>query len=56
VQPFEFPDIELIGGAFSPPPASVAGIDVWLSPVRDGPVPEVDSHAREQLEALGYLR
>ncbi len=55
VQPFEFPDVELIGGAFSPPPAGIAGIDVWLSPVGGGPAPEVDSHARERLEALGYL-
>ena len=56
VLPFEFPEVELIGGAFSPPPAGVAGIDVWLSPVGGGPAPEVDSHAREKLEALGYLK
>ena len=56
VSPFEFPDVELIGGAFSPPPAGAAGIDVWLSPAGGGPAPEVDSHAREKLEALGYLK
>ncbi|MEE8217776.1 MAG: sulfatase [Vicinamibacteria bacterium] len=56
VVPFEFPDVEVIPRAFSPPPAGVAGIDVWLSPVGGGTVPEFHDRAREQLKALGYLQ
>jgi arylsulfatase A-like enzyme len=56
VVPFEFPDVEEAPGAFSPPPAGVPGIDLWLSPAGSGPVPEFDTRARERLEALGYLQ
>jgi hypothetical protein len=54
--PFEFPDVEIVPEVFSPPPGAVPGIDVWLSPVGDAPAPRVDSHALEQLRALGYLQ
>jgi hypothetical protein len=54
--PFTVPDVEDVHGLFSPPPAGLPGIALWLTPTRSGEAPELDAEARERLKTLGYLR
>jgi arylsulfatase A-like enzyme len=55
--PLLVPDVELLGGPFSPPRSVASGVSLWLAPTRadrgDAPL---DRQARESLRALGYLR
>ncbi len=54
--PFLVPDVELLEGLFSPPPALASGVSLWLVAARGhGPAPDLDRQAREDLKALGYL-
>jgi arylsulfatase A-like enzyme len=54
--PFIVPDVEEVHGLFTPPPAGVAGLALWIAPTRSGEVPHFDAEARQRLTALGYLR
>jgi len=54
--PLAVPDVEDLHGLFSPPPAGVGGVALWVAPTGPGDVPQFDAEARQRLSALGYLR
>ena len=55
--PHLVPDVEDLGGPFTPPRSAASGVSIWLVPAHagrgDAPL---DRQARESLKALGYLR
>jgi arylsulfatase A-like enzyme len=54
--PFALPDVEDVHGLFSPPPAGVPGVAVWITPLARSEAPQFDAEARQRLKVLGYLR
>ena len=54
--PVMVPDVEDVYALFSPPPAGVPGVALWITPTRPGEAPGFGAEARETLGALGYLR
>jgi hypothetical protein len=54
--PFQFPDVEDVLGALSPPRTQRAGIDAWIEPLTPGQKPQLDSQTLERLRAPGYIR
>ena len=55
--PFPFPEVELVDGLFTPPPAVARGISMWLVPGQGhgSRAQGIDVEARADLKALGYL-
>jgi arylsulfatase A-like enzyme len=56
--PFDLPDPEgdpRTAGLFTAPPATKAGLHVWLEMASGRRVMELDKEAQERLKALGYL-
>ena len=55
--PFPFPEVELLDGLFTPPPAVARGVSMWLVPGQGhgSHAQGIDGEARADLKALGYL-
>ena len=55
--PFQFPEVELVDGLFSPPAPAADGVSMWLVPGhgRARNAQGIDGQTREDLKTLGYL-